>query len=281
MKNMSSKVRLDPLVYAVLERVNTAAQALGLPYLVIGASARMLLLEQVYGLPEGRRTLDLDFAIQVRDWPDFKRLRSELLQMEAFAPVQSPVHRLRYRNTMILDIVPFGSGIENADGEIEWPGENTVMNVLSLGSFLATAVKVNLDGGLSVPVISPEGLFVAKLFAWQDRRLASPGRDAADMAYLLRYVIDIVGTDTLYDEHIGVMEAVDYNPELAAATVFGASAAKPLSVHARRMLAQVLNQAVEEGIDSSLVYDLERYGNLSGPERVLGLITALRNGVTG
>ena len=231
--------------------------------MIIGASARLLLLENIYGLPAGRRTLDWDFAIQVQDWSDYQGLRSALLAVDGFNATTIQTHRLRYQERIVLDIVPFGSGIENSQGIIEWPGEDIEMNVLTFNNLLASAIQVDLDDGLAVPVISAEGLFVAKLFAWRERRLQSPGKDAADIAYLLQHITHVVGEDVLFQKHMRIVEDADFELDIAAAQVFGGRVAEVLNTNTYQYLKQIFDQALSEGIDSALVSDLDRFGTES------------------
>ena len=52
----------------LLSAVSSAASALQIRWLVVGATGRVLLLEEVYGLPRGRATEDVDFGVMVESW---------------------------------------------------------------------------------------------------------------------------------------------------------------------------------------------------------------------
>jgi predicted nucleotidyltransferase len=115
--------------------------------------------------------------------------------------------RIRYGTASFLDLVPFG-GLEAGAGAIEWPpsGDQT-MSVVGFREALQAAIPVRVNGRLNVPVTSPDGLMLLKLLAWDERRFAEPGRDAQDIAYLLRNVAQIVSLTSLYEEHSSILEA--------------------------------------------------------------------------
>jgi predicted nucleotidyltransferase len=61
---------VDPIVIAILRNVAEEARSEGIPYMLVGATARDILLTHVFGLATRRATYDVDFAIAVRDWPN-------------------------------------------------------------------------------------------------------------------------------------------------------------------------------------------------------------------
>lgn len=60
--------------------VHACAEALGIPYLIVGASARDLVMHHAFGAAIKRATSDIDFAIQVADWDAVEALRQTLAQ---------------------------------------------------------------------------------------------------------------------------------------------------------------------------------------------------------
>jgi hypothetical protein len=75
--NIAGKV--DPRTVEVLQLVERIANELGIPYVVIGATARDLVLHYYYGARIQRGTQDIDFAIQVADWSAFSTLTQALV----------------------------------------------------------------------------------------------------------------------------------------------------------------------------------------------------------
>jgi predicted nucleotidyltransferase len=76
-------------ILAVVDRVATEQEC---PYVVVGATARDLLLFHVFGIPASRATRDIDFAIAFESWDKFHGMRNALLATEEFVPskVETP-----------------------------------------------------------------------------------------------------------------------------------------------------------------------------------------------
>jgi predicted nucleotidyltransferase len=71
---------VDPVTLHILSVVNHVAAELELPYIVVGATARDLLLFPVFGLPVTRATADVDFAVAMDSWERFRELRGPSLR---------------------------------------------------------------------------------------------------------------------------------------------------------------------------------------------------------
>lgn len=89
----------------VFEDINGIAGSLGIPFFVIGATARDLILEVGYGIRSFRATRDLDLAIQIEDWKIFDTLSAALLETGQFRKDRIP-HRFVYKNELYIDIAP-------------------------------------------------------------------------------------------------------------------------------------------------------------------------------
>jgi predicted nucleotidyltransferase len=70
--------------------IDTAAKALNMPYLVIGAMARDLVLVYGFDARIERGTRDVDFGIQVDSWDDFQNLKRALIE-QGFTTTREPV----------------------------------------------------------------------------------------------------------------------------------------------------------------------------------------------
>jgi predicted nucleotidyltransferase len=71
--------RLPPESAEVLRDVAQHAGALGIPFFVLGATARDIIFGVLYDIPTPRATLDIDLALRVRDWDQYARLRAHML----------------------------------------------------------------------------------------------------------------------------------------------------------------------------------------------------------
>lgn len=269
---------LDPAMTEAMRCVGRVATDLGLPVLIIGATARMLLLERVYGLEPGRHTLDVDYGVAVDSWSDDIRLRAALVDTREFVPDLKRSQRMLFRETVTVDIIPFG-GVENERAEIEWPGDDGVLlNVLGLSDLLPSAIRVDV-GGLQVPVIGPEGLLVSKLVAWRERRKSDPGRDVVDIGYVLGNAERIIGLEKLYEDHLDILVNADYRSGAAAVQVLAARLVAQLRPQVREQLRHWLDPQLRE--DSELVRDLRKYAGFNDASGALALLEAFARGLSG
>src|ERR1700674_279139 len=87
---------LDPAPIRVLRAVDHVASALNCPFFVAGATARDLMLVNVYGLRPGRATRDVDFGIAVENWDEFQNLKERMLATGEFAGDARATQRMLY-----------------------------------------------------------------------------------------------------------------------------------------------------------------------------------------
>lgn len=128
---------VDPLALAVIAEIQQAAETLGVPVFVVGAAARIILLENVHGLDAGRATTDVDIAFAVDHWTQFEQLKAAMLANARFRASEKLVHRLYFQSVESahayqVDLIPFG-GIETSPDTITWPPDMAIMmNVAGL-----------------------------------------------------------------------------------------------------------------------------------------------------
>lgn len=271
-----SEPYLDAATLALLKAVAKVAAELDMAWMVTGAAGRVLLLEGVYGLPQGRATRDVDLGIMVASWDRYRALVDRLRRDDRFQPDPKQLQRLRFGDEGLLDLVPFG-GIESADRTIRWPPDNDfAMSVIGFREAYADTDSVKL-GGLNVPVISPVGLVLLKLVAWSERHLAQPRKDAADMAYVLRHYSTILTEQALFDDHFDAVEASGFDVDLAASRVLGRKIAMLAAQDARAFVLHLLEEELQHGTDSLLVREIgEQMGG--DAERAHDLLQSLKAG---
>jgi predicted nucleotidyltransferase len=213
---------LDPAILHILMVVDRVASEQACPYIVIGATARDLLLYHVFGIPAMRASQDVDFAIAVEDWSRFQELRAALLATNHFEAGRVE-HRLFLkagggRTAIPIDLIPFG-GVAEGD-RIVWPSErDTVMTIAGFEDALAASVRIQVDAEFSLPVVSLAGLAVLKIFAWQDRK--TNDKDALDLYRVITTYTDAGNLDRLYDSEMRLLEEFGYDLELAGAALLG------------------------------------------------------------
>jgi predicted nucleotidyltransferase len=197
---------------AALADIYDRIKALGVPLLMIGAGARLLVCDQRYNVV-GRSTTDWDFAVKIATWAGYQTLCAELTQGDAptFSATRIP-HRFIHRATGTeLDIVPFGP-IGEPDQEITWPDGNQ-MSVLGLEESLIHAEDVLIDN-IPIKVVTAPALIVLKLIAWSERRVL---KDLEDAAFILQHHQD----DQIYDRLAGELAEGRIDFEVAANFLLG------------------------------------------------------------
>src|SRR5581483_6949721 len=215
---------LSPLVLEPLKAVAQTANSLGLPYFLAGATARDLVLENIFGRPPGKLTRDLDFGFALSDWKEFENLKAALISTGRFTPDRA-IQRVLYQHStgisVGVDLIPFG-GVQ--DGSvISWPPNNDfVMNVAGFREALESAIQVQVDTDLVITVASLPGLIILKLFAWADRKHEK--RDAPDILKILADYADAGNEDRLYTDELPLLEAAGFDVPIAGARLLGKDA---------------------------------------------------------
>ncbi|CAN7592311.1 nucleotidyl transferase AbiEii/AbiGii toxin family protein [Acidovorax sp. LjRoot129] len=220
---------VDPLLRDILQLASTAARSLHIDFFVGGALARDLMLWHVHGQSTGRATRDVDLGLHLTDWAAFSALKDQLLAEGSFQDQPGVAHRLLYRpaatvHGIPLDLLPFGA-VASPHATIAWPPEHAVvMNVAGFAEAHRAAVEVDLDGALAVRVASLPSLAVLKLIAWGDRHLDT-SKDATDFLLIARRYAEAGNINRLYETGTALLQACDYDPDLAGAMLLGQDAA--------------------------------------------------------
>lgn len=207
--NISSNQLDTPLLKELLTRLTDFFRQINTEFYIIGATARDLVLHNVYGYQPNRKTYDLDIAIAISDWEQFDTIVELLPKETDFSKDNSQLQRFIYKEFFKLDIVPFG-GIANERGNIYWqPAGEKRMSVVGFQQMAQFALTVQIDNTLSVKVASLPGAFILKLAAWKDRHLEN-NKDAYDMALLIENYFEI-HTERISNEHFDILEDEDFD----------------------------------------------------------------------
>lgn len=213
---------IDPIQVRTYDVVARVATDKDVPFIIVGASARDLVMHHAYGAPIQRATRDIDLAVQVPDWESFDSIRDSLVA-EGYTKTDIP-HRLYDSHGIPLDIIPFGP-LENRDATIAWPPDGAVeMGVLGFQEALDHCVWVEVVDvpELKLPVASPQGLALLKLIAWFERDAQTRKKDAADLAYLAANYENIPGfMEVLYEHYEPVLEHYGWDTRLSGAHLLG------------------------------------------------------------
>jgi predicted nucleotidyltransferase len=183
--------RLQPYEDLFREIIRVTTE-LDIAFFVVGAFARDLILNTLYGIAVKRATEDIDCGIQVQSWEQFEQLKASLIETGHFNPDEKQQQRLKYRDQVKIDIVPFGAIEEN--GVIVWPDEETVMITLGFDEAYKDTITVRLAEDVEISICSLAGLALMKLIAWNDRRFQYR-KDAQDLGLLMMTYLDAGNND--------------------------------------------------------------------------------------
>lgn len=212
---LSNKIRSH-----ILEILTAFQQILGkqaYDFLLIGASARDIIMDGVYDLGISRLTKDVDFALYVPEWDDYYAVRLKLIASGQFAPTRV-MHKLMYKNAYEIDIVPFGN-IQNEQDQYTWPPDDIkAMNVAGFVEINEAGLEIN-SGNIYFRVASVPGICIMKLLAWHDRGLRD-NRDGKDLGFILANYIELK-YDDLYTLHEDLMMADTFDRFVTTAQIMG------------------------------------------------------------
>jgi predicted nucleotidyltransferase len=199
----------------IYSQIHGMAAELSVPLLIVGATARDIILVHGYNAAIERGTKDVDFGIEVQNWEHFEVLRTALIEA-GFTPHSKKAHQLDTTDSdglpWEIDLIPFG-GVSDDNDQIAWPPkQDFVMSVLGFDEVYQNAWDVTLSKSpeLSVKVASPAGILLLKFIAWTERSREYQGKDAIDIYYVIKHYSKIPPvTDALYDQDY--MNAQDYD----------------------------------------------------------------------
>ena len=255
--NISIEELQSDLLAETLHELSICYAELGTEVYVVGAAARDLAMRLLKMQNAPRRTLDLDVAVLLQDWQQYKQLTTILLHHHFIKA--SEKQRFIYqgtngKNQYEVDIVPFGAIA--IDEQVAWPPEGSpIMSVRCFEDVMNGADIITVDNRFSFRMASLSGQFIIKLDTWQDRHLKTK-KDAADMVYILQniYVAYALNSNGLPPE-------IDINAEQFDVTVAGAEwiaaeLKKILTPEHRRYYATLLQKELDIEENSVLMNDM-------------------------
>ena len=263
------------LYAAVVADVEAAAAPLGIATLIAGAFSRDLHLLYRHGIDVQRQTEDLDLAFALPDWAAFEALKERLTSSGAFQQAANAAHRMRHRNGLPVDIVPFGA-LETSARTIIWPprGE-VVMDVFGFREAFVAAHEVLLPGNVRTKLVSLPALALLKIICWQDRHYASPRKDAHDLNLILQNYLRAGNEPRLWDEFRQWTEGEMFQYEHAGARMLGVDVAALLDDLGIDRIAGVLSEQADENKPGVLAGEM----NVYEPERARALLEAMLVGI--
>lgn len=278
--NLSGKI--DNLTIEIFECIAHVADSLNIPFFVVGAAARDIILQYGYGILTTRATADIDFGVQVSDWEHYKQLRDGLISTGKFTSDKKKAQRILFEKNFPVDIIPFGA-IANLDNSISWPPDHEMeMSTLGFEESYRHSLTVRLrsDPILDVQFSSLHGLALMKIISWHDR-YPERKRDAKDIILLMRNYLDTGNEERIYNEEADLLEEEDFDYLRASARLLGRDIAAILNPKTAKTILEILDRETGKQDRYRLIEDMR---DISGGvnnnfEENLQLLEELKSGI--
>lgn len=273
--------KIEPSTVAVVEAIDLAARNLGIPFFVVGATARDMLLRDAFHLSPRRATHDIDIAIRVADWNEYNTLTNSLVASGAFKHT-AMAHRLLFNENEPVDIMPFGP-IAGEKRSIAWPpSEDMVMGVLGFEEAFRSAnpVTVRRTPRLDIPVATLAGLALMKLISW-DETYPERGKDGEDFYYIIESYADAGNSDRIFHEASDLLNTEAFDLTRAGARLLGRDMKQLAEMDAFQKAREILSRESDPAGSLRLITDIIGT-NITLQERfdeVLGLMRSVREGI--
>ena len=208
-----------------------------IPFVLVGAYARLLAFDLKYNIPSSRATTDWDIAVQV-DWESYEILRNALTKAKQplFLESDSYEHRFRHLNGVRFDIIPFGD-VEQENGTIIWPSTDQKMNVLGFQDVIQSAQKLQIYVDLEIPVATAPGLAILKIFAFDDRGKID---DLGDLYFILDNYDRADNEERIFQELFELLSSGELDYESAKAFLLGKDVRRLISPKTHEILVHKL-----------------------------------------
>jgi predicted nucleotidyltransferase len=247
--------RVDPSLVEVLQGVNHVATAMGIRFFMVGAMARIIVLETCHAIRPGRGTRDLDIAVEVEGWNEFHRLSEGLVATGNFTATREP--QAFRAGSYRVDIVPFG-GITGGQGKISWPPEHKVfMSTMGFEEAYECAMTLRLkdEPALDIKIPTIPGLALMKVISWHDR-YPERSKDAEDLLSLMNHYAEAGNEERLYEEEDKLLQAEGFDLVIAGIRLLGRDMALMANDPTSKVVASILKNEIKEENRYRLVQDM-------------------------
>lgn len=276
--NLSGKIE-KPIVNA-LYTLKKVADSLNIPFFVVGASARDLILKHCYGIEPPRKTGDIDLGVEAANWQQFKELTESLIATGQFFPTKETQRFLC--GVILIDIVPFGP-ITDDNKKISWPPEHEI--IMSMVGFkeafeYSITVRLSSDPVLDIKLSTLPGLAIMKLISWKDK-YPERKRDAGDLLLIMNKYEEAGNSERLYGEELPLLQEEDFDARMAGIRLLGRDMAKISDPQTFRIIKSILDGEIEDVSQYKLVSDMIREsGSLQARfGEILSRLEKLRQGI--
>jgi len=247
--------KIDQQTVTTLSIVKKVADALHIPFFIIGASARDFILKHCYGIESRRMTMDIDLGIEVESWEQFNKLTESLLSTPKISSVTKPQ---KFRcESVLLDIIPFGE-ITDKNRRISWPPEHEIfMNMLGFKEAYENSITVRLSSfpELDIKLPSLPGLALMKIISWKEQ-FPERKKNAEDLLLIMQKYERAGNLDRLYDKEQELLKEENFDVINAGIRLLGRDMAKITDPNTLSAVRNILDGETEERSQFKLVTDM-------------------------
>lgn len=247
--------KIDQQTVTTLSIVKKVADALHIPFFIIGASARDFILKHCYGIESRRMTMDIDLGIEVESWEQFNKLTESLLSTPKISSVTKPQ---KFRcDSNFFDIIPFGK-ITDKNRRISWPPEHEIfMNMLGFKEAYENSITVRLSSfpELDIKLPTLPGLALMKIISWKEQ-FPERKKNAEDLLLIMQKYERAGNLDRLYDKEQELLKEENFYVINAGIRLLGRDMAKITDPNTLSAVRNILDGETEERSQFKLVTDM-------------------------
>jgi len=279
--NISGK-KIDISTINALYEIKKVADSLGIPFFVVGATARDFILEHCYNIKSSRITKDIDLGVEVADWVQFNKLSKALLATGKFFKDRDK-QRFLFDDVRI-DIIPFGR-ITDENKKISWPPEHEIfMSVLGFEEAYNYSITVRLRSTPELDIKLPTlpGLALMKVISWKDE-YPQRKKDAEDLLFIMDNYENAGNEERLYGQELSLLEEEGFDTRLAGIRLLGRDMAKISDPKTLERVKKILESETGEQSRYRLVEDMVRGNFMSGDkfDEIVHQVEKLQEGISG
>jgi len=247
--------KIDQQKIEALLTIKIEADILNIPFFVVGAFARDIILKHCYDIIPRRMTGDIDLGINVADWEQFDKLIISLIATGKFSRTKEP--QRFFFESIPIDIVPFGA-IADKQFKIGWPPEHKIfMSIVGFKEAFENSIifRLNSNPELDVKVPTLPGLAVMKLISWKEKYPERP-KDADDLLLIMHEYEHAGNFDRLYASEQDLLTEEGFDNQIASIRLLG----RDMAMIADKDTAMVVRSILEDETHNSqkLIIDIIR-----------------------
>lgn len=249
--------KLDGSIVELFQTIADTTESLSIPFFVVGATVRDIILTNGYGIRTIRATYDIDLGVKISGWQHYQKLTEGLIATGKLESDKKEPQRLKYKGSLLIDIIPFGA-ISDPDDSLSWPPDQEIeMSTLGFKEAYDASITVRLRAKpiLDIQFASLPGLALMKIISWNDR-YPSRSWDAKDLSFLMRNYLDAGNQERLFNEEADLAEEEDFDYLRAGARLLGRDIAAISNMRTIGTVLEILEKETGERDRYRLVEDM-------------------------